>query len=396
LLEFTGERIVPGQIDPDLWNEHFSRYAFAKRLARHKRVLDIGCGEGYGSCVLAQAAVSVTAVDISREAIEAARAKYVAPNLAYEQSSGTCIELPPSSFDLIVCFEVIEHLEDWPALLSEAKRLLAPGGQLVISTPNRLYYAESRKLSGPNPYHVHEFDFAEFQQALSEHFSSVVLFTQNHSGSIVFQPTAKGPQHAAEVLIEHRESAPEDSHFFLAVCAQSAQTGSPTYVFVPAASNVLREREKHIEKLEGELRQKDEWLEALKKEHSGLVELYRSQSTDLASVQAWVKQLDRKILDLESELVKVHETAQNRILGMEEDIRQRAAHIEKLDAEVKSANAELTKSVALLDAAEATVVERTKWAQSLQEQLERLMGEIGASRWLKIGRALGIGPDLKS
>ena len=59
-LEFTGERLVPGQVDQDLFNEHLARYAFAARLARGKRVLDIACGAGYGSAELARSAASVT------------------------------------------------------------------------------------------------------------------------------------------------------------------------------------------------------------------------------------------------------------------------------------------------------------------------------------------------
>ena len=67
--EFTGQRVIPGKVDPDLWNEHFARYAFAARLARQKRVLDIACGSGYGSAELAKVARSVTGIDVSEEAV---------------------------------------------------------------------------------------------------------------------------------------------------------------------------------------------------------------------------------------------------------------------------------------------------------------------------------------
>ena len=73
-------------------------------------------------------------------------------------------------FDLVTAFEVIEHLAAWRDLLSEARRVLAPGGLFLVSTPNRLYYADSRRLDGPNPYHVHEFEFEEFDAALREFF----------------------------------------------------------------------------------------------------------------------------------------------------------------------------------------------------------------------------------
>ena len=162
MVEFTGERVVPGQVEPDLWNEHLARYAFAARLARGKRVLDAGCGAGYGSAELAALADSVVGVDVAPEAIAFATAHYQLPNLRFEQASCTALPNPDGSFDLVAAFEVIEHLGDWRGFLAEARRVLSPNGQLVVSTPNRLYYTESRGPRGANPFHVHEFDFAEF------------------------------------------------------------------------------------------------------------------------------------------------------------------------------------------------------------------------------------------
>ena len=119
-IEFTGERVVPGQVDTDLWNEHFARYAFASRLARGKRVLDLGCGTGYGSAELSRQAATVTGLDVSADAVEFAREKFVAPGLEFVEGSATEVALADSSYDLIVAFEVIEHLKDWRKLLAEA------------------------------------------------------------------------------------------------------------------------------------------------------------------------------------------------------------------------------------------------------------------------------------
>src|SRR6476620_9960902 len=80
LAEFTGERVIPGQVDADLLNEHMARYAFAARLSRRKQVLDAGCGAGYGAAELARTAAGVLGVDRSAEAIAFARAEYPAPN----------------------------------------------------------------------------------------------------------------------------------------------------------------------------------------------------------------------------------------------------------------------------------------------------------------------------
>src|SRR5262249_14649675 len=158
-------------VDTDLWNEHIARYHFARRLARNRRVLDLACGTGYGAAALAEAAARVTGGDVSAEAVAYAREHYDAGNLPVLQANATRLtELADGSFDLITAFELIEHLEDWRGLLSEARRLLAYGGQFIVSTPNKLYYAESRQKAGPNPFHEHEFTFAEFEAAIAEFF----------------------------------------------------------------------------------------------------------------------------------------------------------------------------------------------------------------------------------
>ena len=99
MVEFTGERVIPGQVNDDLWSEHVARYAFASRFADGKRVLDAGCGAGYGSAELAQSALQVTGLDIAHDAVEYARATYPLPNLLFLVSS--CIATPfrPNSFE---------------------------------------------------------------------------------------------------------------------------------------------------------------------------------------------------------------------------------------------------------------------------------------------------------
>src|SRR5579872_1585437 len=282
LAEFTGERLIPGQVDVDLLNEHLARYAFAARLARGKRVLDAGCGAGYGSAELAHAAQSVVGIDVGPEAIEFARENYRLPNLTFEQGSCIALPHPDGSFDLVVAFEVIEHLEQWRELLLETRRVLAPGGQFIVSTPNKLYYTESRGESGANPFHVHEFDFAEFSSELHAVFPHVSLFLENHVEGVTFQPHDAG--NTVEVRVDAGDPAPDESHFFLAVCAPRPQTGNPTFVYVPRAGNVLRERERHIALLEKELADKHAWWEKAQqdlaefdREHQKLLALFRQQ-----------------------------------------------------------------------------------------------------------------------
>jgi ubiquinone/menaquinone biosynthesis C-methylase UbiE len=420
--EFTGERVIPGQVDPDLWNEHFARYAFAGRLARMKRVLDLGCGSGYGSAELAQSALTVAGVDISGDAITFAKENFGRLNLEFQTAS--CTELPfaDASFDLVVSFEVIEHLDNWPRMIAEARRVLSPHGQFVVSTPNKSYYAESRKQSGPNPFHVHEFELDEFQAALAEYFPHVSLFTENHTDGIAIRPVRIEPITSAELRMEPSKGEPESAHFYLAVCALSPQTGSPSFVYLPASGNVLRERELHIARLEEELATKNEWLERAKNEHHELVEVHERQTQELKASNEWAKQIDTqlkssgvRVTELQQELDAQQRTALETVAGyeaalrkVEEDLVEKvewAVNLEKelltnfaaKDAELTGMQQELVKVLDLLHATEKTVEERTRWAQSLDVEIEELrqqVAELVGSRWFRIGRKIGMGPGV--
>ncbi|MDP2999646.1 MAG: methyltransferase domain-containing protein [Bryobacterales bacterium] len=413
LTEFTGERVVPGRVDPDLWNEHLARYSFAARLSRKKRVLDAGCGAGYGAAELARVAGRVVGIDVSQEAISFATANYQALNLRFLRSSCAALPFADHSFDLVVAFEVIEHIAEWPSLLDEARRLLAPGGQFIVSTPNKSYYTDTRRQSGPNPWHVHEFEFEEFRQALTAVFPHVSLFVENHAQGIVFKPVETGGP--VEVRVEGGGPAPHESHFFLAVCASSPQTGAPTFIYLPSATNVLRERELHIQRLESELATKDQWIEALGTEKQELVEISRAQTAELEAKNRWAETLNRqleetgdRVVQLQDELASEQRSAQAtaeayeaKVAELEQASREKtewALETERrLGAEIEAIRQELAKCVELLDTAERTVEERTNWALSLDrriQELEMQLGQVQASRWIRLGRVIGLGPEL--
>jgi SAM-dependent methyltransferase len=357
LAEFTGERVIPGKVDIDLLNEHVARYAFAARLAKGRRVLDAGCGSGYGAAKLAQEAREILAIDVSQEAVDEARQQYPAANLRFECAD--CLDIPAAdgSFDLVVAFEIIEHLSDWRRFLQQVRRILAPDGQFVVSTPNRLYYAEARAGLGPNPFHVHEFEYQEFRGELEAVFPHVTMYLENHADAIVFTPAAAGPMDSA---IDAVEAAPEHAHFFVAVCGSSPKTAVPGLTWVPRAANMLREREQHIEVLESQLQERIARVVQLQEE--------------LASEQAKAR---ARIDDLEVELRNTVETA-TRLAG-------------ELDAKV----VELVQCVEYLHAAERTVEERTAWARRHEaeaDELRRLSGTL----WVRLGFKLRTLPKPES
>jgi SAM-dependent methyltransferase len=420
LAEFTGERLIPGEVDVDLLNEHMARYHFAVRLARGKRVLDAGCGAGYGSAELAGVAESVTAIDIAADAVEYARAHYTLPNLVFEQGSCTLLPYADSTFDLVVAFEVIEHLEDWREFLQQVRRVLTPAGQLIVSTPNRLYYTESRGTHGANPFHVHEFDFDEFTRELKQFFPYVSMFLENHVEGVTFQPHESG--NTVETRVDAAEPVPDESHFFIAVCAHRPQIGNPTFLYVPRVANVLRERERHIVKLEGELATKDQWLDKAQadlaefdREHQKLLLMFREQKVELERSNRWAEELNTDLAargartdELQEELARDQENARRVVAGynakvaaLEQENREKtqwALDTEaRLTDEIRKIADALNATTAELEQTEKDLQERTAWALRLDEekrQLEELLGMVRASRWVKLGRKVGIGPAL--
>jgi 2-polyprenyl-3-methyl-5-hydroxy-6-metoxy-1,4-benzoquinol methylase len=403
VLEFTGERVIPGEVQPDLWNEHLSRYQFAAQFAASRVVADLGCGAGYGSALLARHAAAVHGFDLSPEAIRWAADRYQAPNLHFAVAGCGAVPLDRQSAGLVVAFELIEHLENPEALLAEARRILAPDGLFCVSTPNAAYYAESRGAAGPNPFHAREYTLAEFHALLARHFPAIALFAQDHTPAISFRSLA----HAAAAAAYVAETSSQPANFFVAVCALGELPEIAPFVYVPAAGNILREREQHIARLEGELAQKQTWLDRAITEHAALVDAHRRLHQDLEQANAWAKardaefaeksahveQLSAQIRELEEEKTKLSNWAR----GLEADLTQRTEWALRLDAELAAKSADLLRALEILHAAEAERDERTRWALSLdahRQALEARIAAAQASRWLRLGRFLGLGPKL--
>lgn len=172
ILDYTGERMVPEKADLSTFWEHICRYQFACRFIRNQRVLDVACGEGYGTAALVRAgAKSVVGVDIAPEVVEHARRKY-GVNALVGDASGLPIE--SSSVDVVVSFETIEHVEEPSAFVAECARVCAPGGLLVISTPNKAVYSAAVQ----NPFHCSELTPTEFTDLLQTRFENIRLFAQ--------------------------------------------------------------------------------------------------------------------------------------------------------------------------------------------------------------------------
>jgi ubiquinone/menaquinone biosynthesis C-methylase UbiE len=183
----SAERFDPGETSGGLIEaEHRGRYQWATPWIPGREVLDAGCGVGYGTRMLAEhGPARLVGVDISAEALAHG------PADSAELVEGDVRELPfPSdSFDVVVCFEVIEHVEQQDRVLDELRRVLRPGGTLLISSPNRAVYAPG------NPHHVHEYLPDELREALERRFAHVTLRGQHVMlASVIAGALSKGEQ----------------------------------------------------------------------------------------------------------------------------------------------------------------------------------------------------------
>jgi 2-polyprenyl-3-methyl-5-hydroxy-6-metoxy-1,4-benzoquinol methylase len=219
----------PERFDPDVDSgklvhaEHLARYLWAAELAPGRTVLDAGCGTGYGTEILAKSSAErVVAIDLSDVAVsETARR---VGNLADVSQADVC-QLPfaNETFELVVCFEVIEHIQDASRAVEELARVLRPDGVVLVSSPN------PRRYPPGNPYHVHEFTPEELRSLLERHFDSVALAGQHAwLGSLIanddeLRSLAESPHHVISQVIKRHEPLPEAAYILAAARHRGAE-----------------------------------------------------------------------------------------------------------------------------------------------------------------------------
>jgi ubiquinone/menaquinone biosynthesis C-methylase UbiE len=164
-----------------------------------KVVLDIACGEGYGSYILANNSKSVIGMDIDSSSITHANNKYNAKNLEYKQGSCLSIPLDDKSVDVIVSFETLEHLAEHDTMLSEFNRVLKNDGIVVISTPDKKYYSDATGFT--NEFHVKELYKDEFKSLLDAHWNQQIWYSQDLSfNSIMEKVETNGSNYSSDIL----------------------------------------------------------------------------------------------------------------------------------------------------------------------------------------------------
>lgn len=172
--------------------EHLHRYAIATTLVKEKTVLDIACGEGYGANFLAQKAARVVGIDIDALTIQNAQSKYGRDNLNFKTGSVTQIPEHEASFDVVISFETLEHINEHEKMVHEVKRVLKENGIFIISTPDKKWYTDASGYR--NPHHLKELYEADFKNLVQQHFKNTMFLQQSFiQGSlIILEGTTQG------------------------------------------------------------------------------------------------------------------------------------------------------------------------------------------------------------
>jgi len=352
------ERFVPGEMHGLIEVEHLTRYLWASRFVAGLRVLDAGCGVGYGSMILQSAgAIHVTGVDIAEDAVAAARQR-ARGDVEFLRSDMTSMALEDSSYDVVVCFEAIEHLEDQQAALDELRRVLTPAGLLVISSPNRHVYEEG------NPHHTHEFTPEELQATLEERFANVALTRQQAwLASMICDDDVLSAEDPGEPLgVDLRKTeglAPGEETFTLALASNGPLPESAPLAMVTGLDELSAWRDR--------ARSAEEHLARSEQASRGAAAAFAAAQSDTESLRRDLERcrgdLDRRTEDLEQS-----HAAQRRV---EDDLDRYRTLLAERNAALRLAGAELTAERAHSEELQAR----------LTRSSEAVAGVTGSASW---------------
>ena len=332
-LTFSGERFLPACAG-EIAYEHWHRYAFARHYVEGRRVLDAACGEGYGTALLGTIAAGATGVDIDRDTVLHAQARYGSDRVRFVESSCIGLALPDASFDVVVSFETIEHLEapDQPRMLSEFSRVLKSDGLLVISSPNKHLYSDERD-HHVNEFHRHELYRDDLAALLAAAFPAQRWFHQRVLPWSTIWSEGTGDRvdawigDAAGDVVPY---APGDGMYFIVVAARTKDALPAARVrgslFSDAEETELKRaqaNEREVLRLDALLKDRDaalgresahvHHLETLLAEHEKVIATKDDRLEELDAVRQQrekvIAQRDRELADRERTVVAVENRA---------------------------------------------------------------------------------------
>lgn len=328
IIEWTGERYVPwvDLITPEIHYEHIHRYSYVQQFVEGKKVLDLASGEGYGCAILAEKASEVVGIDIDEQAVRHAVGQYLLPNINFICGSITDIPIKGENlFDVITCFEAMEHIEDHDKLLSEVKRLLTKEGLFIVSTPNKLIY--NIYSGGPNLYHLKELNFDEFKNILEKHFPQVSFLGQKVFPVSSIWPIGKSKGNYTDFCVS------KDKNGFVPV---SINNKIPLY-FIGIATQASIENFSLFSTLtdvSGEIFNSFRRIIDLKQ--NNLIELqnsFENKEKDIKNLEISINQKEKKISEIKElyeQFVKLNQVNEGKIAAAEIELQNKQGHIEQL------------------------------------------------------------------
>jgi len=383
MLDWTGERFVPWAKEAAVAYEHLHRYMWVSTLVRGKRVLDLASGEGYGANLLAAQAADVCGVDIDEIAVRHATEKYPRSNLRFLTGSITDVPIPENHcFDVIVCFEAIEHIEEHDALLAEVKRLLKPDGLFVVSTPNKDISDASAEAH--NPFHVKELNFDEFNALLSKYFSSVNYLGQRlHPASSLWPIGRSNGSTIQEFVVERGEIEFAEirgdkrvPRYFVGIASNASgidQSGSVLLDHSDELTDLVHEKDLDVRETKAAANTAKQWFE----------EQLEERNDALARRGAEVEQLNKDVQGLTEgieEQKKGIEELNKGIVEVNKGLEWAQSCNRELERTIASRDEALAWRAEQVDALEKAKIELLGTLQRQAERLQATSAELGLSK----------------
>lgn len=387
-MKYSGERFLPEECRGETAAEHYQRYQLACQIVRGKTVLDAACGEGYGSSLLARDADKVFGLDIDKASVTNASTKYGAQNLTFMQGSIAKLPFEDAFFDVVVSYETIEHVDaDTQKLfLVEIKRVLKPGGALIMSTPNKTVYTDM--VAGYNQFHVKEFYADEYIGFLQKYFRHIqVLCQYPDTGYFV----SREGEAAATM---HSGCSAEHSRYIIAICSDEEErylidTESCTcfddgmYYFLYSETHRLENeladtkreadafqnrlekdiagQKQYIDRLENTILEQKEFVSHLETDLSAQTEYIHHLESDISVQKEYICHLETDLnanscilenicKEREESITHIRcleadiETQKNYISHLENDIEKLTGYARHLETDIKTLNEQMQKT----------------------------------------------------
>ncbi|WP_071518085.1 class I SAM-dependent methyltransferase, partial [Geitlerinema sp. PCC 9228] len=376
------ERYVPS-LGGEIRYEHLHRYALARELVCGKSVLDLGCGEGYGAALLAQVAESVVGVDIDRECVTQAAQKYGdGGNVEFLVGACDAIPLPGESVDVVTCFETIEHHEQHEEMMREVKRILKPGGKLVVSSPNPVVYTE--KAESSNPFHVKELYDYQLLSLLNRYFQQVKLYGQRlATGSFVFPMRHSQQQDwlaytGEDMQVRRQVCELEEPKYFLAVAAdvELAEVGIGS-LYVDGQDDLLADLRQQLQALQANPSQQ-EW-ESSQAELERVRQELQETKSQLEKVQQERQQEQEECKQVKSELNETREKLEEwefKLDGVQGDLADTYVQLQEKQQEVEKVRSEVQEKQQQWEKSQEQLQQEQQKRQQVQQELEESQQEL--------------------